>query len=494
MYNIEPTFFIYDYETFGLHPASDRPVQFAGIRVNYTLNIIEKIKFFYCRIPNDYLPNPESVLITGITPQFTINHGLNEAEFAYHIFNILNIPNTCIVGYNNIHFDDEFTRNIFYRNFCDPYSWAYQNGNSRWDLLPVLKTFYSLCPNKIKWPINANNQISFRLTDITNSNAIQHVHAHNAKSDVYAALEIMKLLKTAQPKLFQFLYNHRTKNQLKKIIDLNQMNPLLYISNKIHDKHKNFINFLAPIAWHPTNHNILIAYNLSNNIDNLLYCDIDLIRKNLYHHQKKIHNVLNNISLQLIRLNACPILIPINFFDKNHDIIDCTKNIFLNYQYYLSNLNLLKTNMNNNMYLKINKLCNIIQSYMNDKILNNQTHVDNQLYRGFFNYQDQKTIKKIRNTSIEKLSTIDLNGIDTRLKSLLFFYRARNFHCTLNSQEQKKWINYKKNILLKTQKYTDYSKQIHALLSCQNNFQKIKLLNLLKEYYKYFHNTISKYQ
>lgn len=25
--------------------------------------------------------------------------------------------NTCIVGYNNIHFDDEITRNIFYRNF-----------------------------------------------------------------------------------------------------------------------------------------------------------------------------------------------------------------------------------------------------------------------------------------------------------------------------------------------------------------------------------------
>lgn len=488
MYNEQPTFFIYDYETFGLNPALDRPAQFAGIRINYTLHIIEKIHIMYCRIPDDYMPNPQSVLITGITPQFTIYQGVTESEFAYRIFNIFNVPNTCIIGYNNIHFDDEFSRNIFYRNFCDPYSWAYQNGNSRWDLLPILRTFYSLCPQHIQWPINIHNQTSFRLTDITHINSIKHKHAHSATSDVYATLEIIKLLKTTQPQLFEFLYNHRTKNQLKKIIDLDQKNPLLYISNYINKKNKNFINIIAPITWHPTNKNILVAYNLSNNIDNLLNFDTDIIHKKLYDGQSTIYDVLNTISLQLIQLNRCPILIPIHFFIKKNNIFDCTKDILSKYQYNLNNFNILKIKINKNIYLKINKLCTIIELYIHNKKLHHQIHVDNQLYDKFFNNHDQKIIKKIRNTNIENLKKINCKGIDTRLESLLFFYRARNFSYTLNHHETKKWINYKKNILFKTQKYKDYIETINILLSFQNNSKNIKLLLLLKKHYQYICN------
>ena len=34
------SFFIYDYESFGINPASDRPAQFAGIRTDADFNII----------------------------------------------------------------------------------------------------------------------------------------------------------------------------------------------------------------------------------------------------------------------------------------------------------------------------------------------------------------------------------------------------------------------------------------------------------------------
>lgn len=491
-YNTQPTFFIYDYETFGLNPALDRPVQFAGIRLDHKLNIIEKIKFFYCRIPNDYLPNPESVLITGLTPQFTIRHGLIESEFANRIYNIFNIPQTCIVGYNNIHFDDEFSRNIFYRNFYDPYSWSYQNGNSRWDILPILRAFYTLCPDQIQWPINNNNQISFRLTEITQINSIQHQQAHNATSDVFATLEIMKLLKTTHPELFQFLYNYRTKNQLKKIINFDKKHPLLHISNQMHDKHKNFVNFLIPIAWHPINRNILITYNLNNNIDNLLHFDTNIISQKLFQNQENIYSILNKLSLKLIRLNACPVLIPTFFLKKNMIFLNHTQTIFSNYQYCLKNLNLFQKNVinNNNFYSKLNKLFKIIDIYIHQKKINNQTHIDTQLYNRFFDNQDQKIIKKILNTDIEKLSTINFKETDNRLKSLLFYYRARNFIYTLNTKERKDWINYKKNILFKTEKYANYLKNINILLSYHKNIQKTKLLILLKEYYKYFHNIL----
>lgn len=491
MHNIQPTFLIYDYETFGLDPALDRPAQFAVIRVNHALHVVEEPKCFYCRIPNDYLPSPESVLITGITPQFTIQHGYTESEFALRIFNIFNVPNTCIIGYNNISFDDEFSRNIFYRNFIDPYAWSYYNGNSRWDLLPILRTFYSLFPKTIRWPIKTNHQISFKLTDITHANSIQHTNAHNATSDVYATLNIMRLLKTAQPQLFQFLYNYRSKHQLKTIIDLDTMSPLLYISNTMNDKHTNFINFVAPIAWHPTNRNILITYNLNNNIDNLLSFNINTISRNLNCGQKNIFYLLNQVSLQFIRLNACPILIPINLFNKNHNIFNCIENPFDTQKSYSKNLIRLQLNINKAVYLKINKLCIIIEWYLNQKKILKQTHVDNQLYDKFFNYKDQKIIKQIRNSNIETVSKIDFNGMDSRLKSLLFFYRARNFNNTLNKNEKQTWIDYQKNNLFETKKYSNYINKIDTILFHQNQTQNILPLLLLKKYYKYFYNTIA---
>ena len=37
-----PNFYFHDYETFGVNPAFDRPAQFAGIRTDYNLNIIDE--------------------------------------------------------------------------------------------------------------------------------------------------------------------------------------------------------------------------------------------------------------------------------------------------------------------------------------------------------------------------------------------------------------------------------------------------------------------
>ncbi|XNM88044.1 hypothetical protein ACLK18_11460 [Escherichia coli] len=57
-----------------------------------------------------------------------------------------------ILGYNNVRFDDEVTRNVFYRNFYDPYAWSWQHDNSRWDLLDVMRACYALRPEGINWP------------------------------------------------------------------------------------------------------------------------------------------------------------------------------------------------------------------------------------------------------------------------------------------------------------------------------------------------------
>ena len=102
-----PTFFWHDYETFGLSPAKDRPAQFAGVRTDMDLNEIGEPLMLYCQLPTDYLPSPESTLITGITPQLCNERGVPEPQFAQAIVRELAAPDTIGVGYNTIRFDDE---------------------------------------------------------------------------------------------------------------------------------------------------------------------------------------------------------------------------------------------------------------------------------------------------------------------------------------------------------------------------------------------------
>lgn len=109
----QSTFLFHDYETFGTHPALDRPAQFAAIRTDSEFNVIGEPEVFYCKPADDYLPQPGAVLITSITPQEARAKGENEAAFAARIHSLFTVPKTCILGYNNVRFDDEVTRNVF---------------------------------------------------------------------------------------------------------------------------------------------------------------------------------------------------------------------------------------------------------------------------------------------------------------------------------------------------------------------------------------------
>ena len=144
--------------------------------------------------------------------------GLCEADFIRQIHEQFATPNTCVLGYNSIRFDDEVTRYTLYRNFYDPYAYAWQNGNSRWDILDMLRACYALRPEGIEWAFDEEGKPSFRLEKLTVANGVSHANAHDALSDVLATIEMAKLVKKAQPKLFGYLFDLRTKNKVKALI------------------------------------------------------------------------------------------------------------------------------------------------------------------------------------------------------------------------------------------------------------------------------------
>ena len=194
--NKQPSILWHDYETWGISPKFDKPSQFAGIRTDLDLNIIGEPQMFYCQPPVDYLPHPEACLVTGITPQKAQQEGLSEAEFASRINQLFSTPNTCVAGYNNIRFDNEVSRYLFYRNFYDPYAREWQNGNSRWDIIDMVRACYALRPQGIEWPTverDGKEVVSFRLELLTKANGISHEAAHDAMSECYHECQLFTL-------------------------------------------------------------------------------------------------------------------------------------------------------------------------------------------------------------------------------------------------------------------------------------------------------------
>src|SRR5947199_4099116 len=174
------TFLWHDYETFGINPRRDRPAQFAAIRTDADLNEIGDPIMLHCQPAPDFLPDPQSCLITGITPQHCLEHGVPEHEFAATLEQAFAQPGTIGVGYNTIRFDDEVTRFLFWRNLIDPYAREWQNQCGRWDILDLVRTAYALRPDGIVWPTNDEGRPSFRLELLTAANGIGHEAAHDA--------------------------------------------------------------------------------------------------------------------------------------------------------------------------------------------------------------------------------------------------------------------------------------------------------------------------
>jgi exodeoxyribonuclease-1 len=471
--DIQRSFFFFDYETWGTHPGLDRPSQFAGVRTDMDFNIIGKPLVIYCQPPMDYLPNPEAVLITGITPQKAVKEGLPEPEFIRLIHQELSQPHTINLGYNNIRFDDEVTRYTCYRNFIDPYSWAWKNNNSRWDLLDLLRACHALRPEGIVWPNNEEGYPSFKLEHLSVANGIEHANAHDAMADVVATIEMAKKLKHAQPKLFAYFLSMRHKKALIELIDIVNLTPLLHVSGMF-GRERNYTSWIVPFAWHPTNNNAVIVVDLSMDPTPLFTLSSEELRQRLYtKHQDLGPNELP-VPVKLVHLNKCPILAPAKTLTAEN-----ATQLGIDRSTCLANLNTLKQHPE--VRNKLNELFSLEDEYVPSD------NVDTQLYNGFFTPTDRAAMDIIRETSPELLGQLDIEFQDKRIKPLLTRFRARNYPSTLSQSEQKQWANHCRDYF---DRHID-SYLINLDRLAQEHQTDEKKLALLKAVYHYVNNLVS---
>ena len=424
------TLYWHDYETFGLDPARDRPVQFAGVRTDEALNIIGEPLNIFARPAPDTLPHPISSFITGITPQQALERGLPEAEFIARILQELSQPGTCSVGYNSLRFDDEVTRNTLYRNLYDPYAREWQNGNSRWDIIDMVRACRDLRPEGIIWPKREDvDRSSFKLEELTAANGIGHEQAHDALSDVYATIAMARLIKDKQPKLYEFIYQLRRKKEVLKHIDLKEMTPILHTSGMYGSDHGN-TRMVVPIAEHPTNKNSVIVFDLSQDPKILLDLGARKLRERLYTAVADLPEGADRPALKQLLINKCPVIAPISTLTGetakrlNIDLMNCQKNR----QTLLGS--------RKEIQLKISKI-------FEPREYEPVSDPDLMIYGGgFFGDKDKSLMNTIHNTDPEELSSQTWSFADKRLPEMLFRYRARNYPETLNADEQAQWLEH----------------------------------------------------
>lgn len=267
------TFLWYDIETFGLNPKYDRLAQFAAIRTDMDMNVLEEPVLLYAKLSPDYLPSPEACLVTGITPQDCNSKGIPEAELIARVRELFMVPDTIVAGYNSVSFDDEVIRNLLYRNLYDPYEREYGSGRSRWDIISLVRATRDLRPQGMDFSIinPETGAPSFKLTDLTAENNIDQVGAHDALVDVWATIAVAKLIKQKQPNLFSWALSMRSKAEIRNFLNASHFAPFLHTAPMFVSEKGN-THPVLPIAIDPLESNALYCFDLTRDIPESSAC------------------------------------------------------------------------------------------------------------------------------------------------------------------------------------------------------------------------------
>lgn len=423
------TFLWHDYETFGATPRRDRPAQFAAIRTDAELNEIGDPIMLYCQPAPDFLPDPQSCLITGITPQHCLEHGVPEHEFARTIEAAFSEPGTIGVGYNTIRFDDEVTRHLFWRNLIDPYAREWQNGCGRWDLLDVVRMTHALRPDGIEWPRKEDGKPSFRLEDLTKANGLVHDAAHDALSDVRATIALARLIRSKQPKLFDFCLELRRKERVAAEMGLHldpgQRQPFLHVSGMFPVEH-GCLGLVWPLAQHPTNKNEILVWDCRHDPSELFELDVETIRTRLFTRSAEMPEGMTRLPIKSVHLNKSPMLV------GNLKTLQPAMAARWNIDVEQARAHAALAAGGRNMSA-------IWAEVFKKPAPGAAVDVDEDLYGGFVGNGDRRKLESLRHEKPSALAAMRPSFEDERLGELFFRYRARNFPDTLSEDERELW-------------------------------------------------------
>ncbi len=469
------TFFFYDLETSGFSPQNDRIMQFAGQRTDENLNRIGEPINILVKLNDDILPSPSALMVTKISPQKTVEEGYTEAEFAKMLVEEYFTPDTVIVGYNNVRFDDVHIQHLFWRNFYPPYDWQWKDGRSRWDLLDVVRMIRALRPEGINWPFIINEETgekfaANKLELLTKENGILHENAHDAMSDVDGLIDVARLLKEKQPQIFDYLFKIRSKNEVQKLVNLENPKPFVYTSGRFKvEFEKTTVAF--PIA--PAKNQNVIVWDLRFSPEKFIDWSEDQILENITaDFETRSSDDFEPIAAKILQYNKCPAVAPMGVLTEENQ-----QRLKIDLAEIQKNLDILRKNPHfaENLRSAFERRSEVFQ----DKSSAEKPAPEARLFEGFVSRSDDIKIEAVRNSTDRELADFHPDFTDERLTDLLLHYKARSFPKSLSSQEKELWEEYRVENLQKM--IPNFMKEFQEIANNQNlNSQEEYILEEIK--------------
>ena len=399
-------------------------MQFAGQRTDMDLNPIGEPYNVLVALNDDTLPSPDALMVTGISPQKTLDEGYTEAQFAKLLMDEVFTEGTIAVGFNSIRFDDEFIRHLFWRNFYDPYEWSWKDGRSRWDLLDVTRMTRALRPEGIEWPFIDGKAVN-KLELITKLNGIDHFKAHDALSDVEALIAVTRLIRDKQPQLYEYLLKMRDKNEVKRLVNVDTKQPFVYVSGR-YDAEFNKATVAFPLTTGPNGS--VIVYDLRHDPGSCVDLSADELRDKIYATwDERLEDNFLKIHVKELHANKAPAVAPLGVLEQadgwkkvslDLDTIEKHKAALLAAPHFAENIR---------------------SAFENKPAFKKATDPEAQLYDGFLADRDRLRVETIRNADERQLADYQPDFVDERLSPLLLHYKARNFPRSLSESEARQW-------------------------------------------------------
>jgi len=374
---------------------------------------------------DDTLPSPDALMVTGITPQKTVEEGYAEVQFARMLSEEVFTPDTIAVGFNNIRFDDEFIRHLLWRNFHDPYEWSWKDGRSRWDLLDVVRLTRALRPEGINWPLDDKGEPSNRLELITSANGIAHENAHDALADVTALIAVTKLIKQKQPQLYDYLLKMRDKKVVQQLVNMDDKKPFVYASGRYD---KEFAKTTVAFPLTTSRNGGVVVYDLRYDPTPFVGLSVEELSAKLFASwEERQAEDFVKLPVKELQYNRCPAVAPLGVLEQG----DGWQKISLDLKTVQKHQNIL---LNHPDFTE--KLRTIFE---NKPAFKKLPDPEAQLYDGFLNDRDRIRVEAVRNADERELADFHPEFQDERLAPLLLHYKARNFPRSLSEDDLAQW-------------------------------------------------------
>lgn len=466
------TFFWYDLETTGTNPREGRIMQFAGQRTDMDLNSVGDSFNLLVKLTDDVLPEPDAIMVTGLTPQMTLADGISELEFLKLFYEQVAVPGTIFAGYNSVRFDDEFIRFLNWRNFYDAYQWQWQENRGKWDLLDVVRMTRALRPDGIKWPFDSSGKPSNRLELLTSVNGLDHANAHDALSDVTACIAVARLIRTRQPKLFDWLLKVRGKKDAEALVGAGE--PFVYTSGRYSGEFEK-TTVVIKLA-DPPNRSGALVYDLRYDPTEFLGMKPEELAGRWQ--WTRDETAPPRLPIKTLHYNRCPAVAPLS-------VLNTESQVRLKLDLKQVQAHRTKVLQATDFVEKLYKALDILADRPQTSAFADQQSVDGQLYEGLLDNHDCDMLAQVRAARPDELAGLAAQLHDNRLQQLLPLYKARNYPKSLSSEERQMWESYRLHRLTdggENSRLGRYMKRLQQLAETETGGQKRYLLEELQLY------------